>query len=913
MFKEILFLDAPESEKLSLTGGKGANLARLTRAGFPVPQGFVITTSVFIRFLEESGIYNLIKAQLPAGFNPRDISILKGASQIIKDKILLSDLPDKIKEEILKTYSKLGDNKDVPVAVRSSATAEDLPGASFAGQQDTYLGIRGGDSPLEAIKKCWASLFNERAISYRAANSIQHDAVSIAVVVQKLIDSDAAGVLFTANPINGSREEMLVNSSFGLGEAVVSGRVNPDQFVLKKGDTLKIIQSEIQSKEKMTMISESGGSIEVKISADKRGTHSISDDELLQLGKFAIEIEELFGSPQDIEWAAKDGKIHILQSRPITVLPEQKQKLSIYFGNKKVEEASKGRLILWSNFNVRETMPMPHTPLTWSFWNFTVVPMGAESAFHIPRNDPFFDYFYVLDKVNGRVYWNMNVLITMLGSRITRRFLQQIDPEASQVVEELLKTGELQPLSIKYSWRRKLIGSLRFIYHSFRLLKYASDKYAWNFLHAFREEMEKAKKMDLNSLPDDKIIRLDSEFIEKSWNQIDLYFVWISLGPLSFIFLYRYAKKWAGIDTSKLVAGLPGNMTTQTALEMWELSVVPESVKQVFLNNNIDEIPRKLKSFEEGREWKERLKGFLDLHGHRAAREFDLYCPRWQEDPSFVLQMVKNYLAHESSSQSPPEHFKEQMREREACAEEMIKRLSSKTFDRLIPVRRWIMKKAYNFACRYLPLRESPKYFYLMSFAIVRNIYLEIGRRLVERGLIEKNDDVFFLSRLELEKALSGRLGEREKIRKMIQDRYEEWETYCRTSAPPFVRSDGVPVKVGSSMVGEGVFQGTPVSSGVVEGKARIILDPTLSSEMTQGEILVAPVTDPGWTPLFLTAAGLVMEVGGAVSHGAIVAREYGIPAVVGVRDATSFIKTGELIRVDGNEGRVYLIKGNDN
>jgi len=338
--------------------------------------------------------------------------------------------------------------------------------------------------------------------------------------------------------------------------------------------------------------------------------------------------------------------------------------------------------------------------------------------------------------------------------------------------------------------------------------------------------------------------------------------------------------------------------------------------RQVFLNKKCPTIATGTKDFgqhvihfEDGRAWTERLNGFLNLHGHRAAREFDLYCPRWRENPSFVLQMVKNYLAHESSSQSPPEHFKEQMRERETYAKEMIRRLSSKTFDRLIPVRRLIMKKAYNLACRYLPLRESPKYYYLMNFAIVRNIYLEIGRRLVERGLIEKNDDVFFLSRPELEKALSGQLGDREKIRKMIRDRYEEWERYCAASTPPLIRSDGKPINVKSSMIEEGVFQGTPVSPGVVEGRARIILDPTLSSEMTQGEILVAPVTDPGWTPLFLTAAGLVMEVGGAVSHGAIVAREYGIPAVVGVRDATSLIKTGETIRVDGNEGRVYKLK----
>jgi pyruvate,water dikinase len=826
----VVALAEVDADALPLAGGKAAQLGAMLRGGLPVPPGFCVTTAAFRRGMD---------AALAA--------------------------------EIASAYQALGGGR---VAVRSSATAEDLLDASFAGQQDTFLNVSGAEKVIESVRACWESLFTERAVAYRRARTIPEDSVAMAVVVQQMVAAEAAGVLFTLNPVTGAIDELVVEAAIGLGDQVVSSRVTPDRYRLRRRAPHEPIDTEGSS------------------------TAALLPRHLGELARLGLAAERLLGRAADIEWALAAGRIYLLQARSVTAAGPRLP--VVHYGSRWNAEQSRGRLTVWSNLNVRETMPYPHTPLSWSFWNFLAFPSVAVLfGVYSPREDPQ-QAPSMGDLVDGRVYFNMNVFAGLWPMPPTAqvRLFRVLDAEAAEILAELFRSGELRPLRRKGNLRR----SLRFLWYLRGTLRKSSPEFAWRQLRNCQEEVATYSRIDLRALTDEQILALARYFATENLpRSMDVLGAAFLAAPL-ILLLSRLVTRWGYAEQlPRLLSGLRNNPTMETALALWDLAErAGPGVRQAFAARPIAEVPGALADTADGREFLERMQEFLKAHGHRAAREFDFSCPRWRDDPTFVYEMVRNYLSHPADQPTPRQHYERQVREHEEANAQMERSLARQ------PMRRRLFRWLIRIVEDRLPLREAPKFYGLMGVGLVRDLYLEVGKRMVARGVLETPDDFFFLSIPELERFAEGKL-DAAWIREHVSLRRREFAQHMRASPPLVVRSDGKPA--GKPPAAGEVLRGTPVSWGTARGPARILMDPSDGALLHKGEILVAPFTDPGWTPLFLTAGGLVMEIGGVMSHGAVVAREYGLPAVVGVREATRLLRDGELVEVDGGTGEVRRLQ----
>lgn len=819
-------------------GGKALQLGALVRADLPVPPGFCITTDAF-------------RHGMDAG----------------------------LAAEITAAYQKLGAGR---VAVRSSATAEDLPDASFAGQQDTFLNVVGADAVVAAVEACWKSLYTERAIAYRRDHSIPEDDAAMAVVVQQMVDAEAAGVMFTLNPITGALDELVIEAARGLGDAVVSARVNPDRFRLRRRAPHEVIE---------TVGNTTAGVLDVV--------------RLVEIARLGLAAERLLGRAADIEWAVAGGRAYLLQSRAVTAAGPRRP--VVRYGSNWNEDRCRDRLTFWANHNVRETMPYPHTPFSWSFWNYLVFPamgaaMGLWSAEEKanPETAP-----HIMDLVDGRVYWNLNVMTGILGHMANPRIGRMLDAEVADIVAELMRTGQLQPLTRPFSFRRVLNswsapGGLR------NVLGNITAERAWADLRSVQDEVAAFSKIDLRILNEEQVLALCRYFASESLPRgMTAMAAAIMALPVLALLNWRLPRWGFAEELPRLLSGLQGNPTMDTALALWDVaaSAGPE-VRAVFTSCAIADVPAALRDLPAASGFLGRLDEFLKQHGHRAVREFDFACPRWREDPSFIYETIRNYLAHPVGDLTPRQHYDRQVREHDEARDRVEKALARR------PLRRWLFRRMIRAIETRLHLREAPKFYVLMGMAHLRDLYIEVGRRMVARGLLEKPDDFFFLSIPEIERVSAGKL-DRAWVNAEIPKRRLEFAKHMRANPPLVVRSDGQPVIHAKAAAADGdVLRGVPASAGIARGPARILMDPGDGALLHKGEILVAPFTDPGWTPLFLTAGGLVMEIGGMMSHGAVTAREYGLPAAVGVRNATRVLKDGELIEVNGATGEVRRVLG---
>jgi phosphoenolpyruvate synthase/pyruvate phosphate dikinase len=845
-------LTEADMEALPLVGGKGAQLGVMLRGGLPVPEGFCVTTVAF-----RGGMTSTLEAEIAAA------------------------------------YEALGSG---PVAVRSSATAEDLPEASFAGQQESFLNVRGRDAVVKAVRDCWQSLFTERAVAYRKDRGISDSDVAMAVVVQRMVAAEAAGVLFTLNPVTGALDELVIEAACGLGDQVVSARVTPDRYRLRRRVPHELIEAEGHETAGLLMA-----------------------ERLAQLGDLGLAAERLLGRAADIEWAfgweAIGGAIpseplspsfYLLQARAVTAagprLPE------IRFGSRWNAEHCRGRLIYWGHHNLRENMPYPQTPFSRSFWNYLLQPhLGAAMGLLTPEDARNPDEApCLMDLVDGRFYFNMNIMEGILPSRprfLAVRMAQLVDAEAAEVFEEMFRTGWLKPIRRPRSLRRMWHALHRAPSGIGAASRRSAPERAWRAFRDCQEEVANFSRIDLRILNDEQVLAMARYFAAENIPR-SVSALAVSFPALPALLYLSWALPRWGLTEAlpQLRSGLQSNPTMETALAMWDLAekAAPE-VRAAILHEPISSLPEVLAQSPAGRDFLGHLEEFLKVHGHRAVREFDLSCPRWREDPTFVYETVRNYLGHPAGQPTPREHYARQVREHQEAKASVERALARRPLRRRIF--RWLMRVVED----RLPLREANKFYGLMGVAHVRALYLEVGRRMVARGLLEKPDDFFFLSIPELERIAAGEL-DAAWIREQVPKRRLEFARHMRTNPPLIVRSDGKPV-VKPSVAGP-MLRGTPVSWGTAKGPARILLDPGDGALLEKGEVLVAPFTDPGWTPLFLTAGALVMETGGIMSHGAVVAREYGIPAVVGVRDATRVLRDGEIVEVDGATGEVRRSKG---
>ncbi|MEV0229480.1 PEP/pyruvate-binding domain-containing protein [Nonomuraea sp. NPDC050786] len=843
---------------LAEVGGKAANLGELTRAGLPVPPGRVLTTEAY--------------RQVAQGLETSGDDLAERARR----HLLEAPVPAAVHEAIVKSYAELGD--DVPVAVRSSATAEDLPFASFAGQQDTFLNVVGADAVVDAVRRCWASLWTDRAVAYRESNGIDHATVRLAVVIQVMVDSQVAGVMFTANPVTGRRREAVIDANPGLGEAVVSGAVNPDRFVVHGGEILERHAGD----KRLTIRSLPGGGTERVETAHEE--LCLTDDQVRALADLGARVEEHYGAPQDTEWAVDEhGKIWLTQARPITTLyplPEQSRPgLRVYF-----------------SVNVVQGVMGPITPMGISA--FRLLSAGGARAFGYGPADRLDGAAFVAES-GGRVWFDLTTAVrSRFGRALLPRALTLGEARAVPLFEQLMRDPRLSPAYTSPRPVLRAIGRFaRGIHAPSRvLLALTSPRRALEYTARLGTELDRRLVPPASATPEQRLDHAERLLA-------GLFPVMLSIMPIVITGygLFALAAKLSGVplnDMQDILRSVPHNPTTEMDLELWDLAtrVEPEPFKE----RPVAELVRLYQAGELPPVAQREIAAFLDKYGHRGVAEIDLGVPRWSEEPAHILGVLANYLRMDGGADlAPSALFAKGAEEARSAGAQVVSAARRKGWWRA-PVVRFGLRRTREFA----GLRELPKFYLVKTLAGVRRSMLVVGERLVELGVLDSASDVFFLSFREARAALGG--GD---LRAAVAERRASYEQESRRRhVPRVLLSDGTePEALASAAAAStagGALTGTAASAGTVTGVARVVLDP-IGAHLEPGEILVCPSTDPGWTPLFLTAGGLVMEMGGAMSHGAVVAREYGIPAVVGVPDATHSITTGQQIEVNGAAGTV--------
>jgi len=859
----ILDLDSPEAT-LELAGGKGASLARMAAAGLPVPPGFHITTAAYRRFVDENGIGDRIVAAAAQADSPASHD---EASALIQSLIQEGKVPGDIAFAIREHYEALG--PDTPVAVRSSATAEDLPDMSFAGQLETYLNVRGAGAVIDAVKRCWASLWTGRVIGYRQRQGIRSEDVGIAVVVQRLVPAEAAGVAFTANPVTGARDELMINAAWGLGEAIVSGRVTPDTFVFHKPDGA-IVSQQIASKETMT-VRTAEGTREEPVPAAKRKQPALQPKQAADLAGLGIEIEKLYGQAMDIEWALAERQIFILQARPVTALPQARASLDW-----KVPHAG----FRYFRMSVAEILPEPLSPLfaTLALPVYTAATQQLmEEAKFLPpgsiRLITVHDYaYYELAMTAGQLAWLfLGMPFRMSGAvRMVRaanvRWSEQARPRFASIACEWsahdlaatpareLVTGVQQLIdaaAIYYVTVQSVIGITNISEPFFnavynRLIRRKSDPPALTFLLGFDSTPIQAEK-SLHDLA--------------TWAR----------GQAS---LAEYLAQTSAKDLAAEVASPSVPISDSTA---W-------------------------------REFVARFAAHLDRFGH-TVYDLDFSKSVPADAPTSQLETLKFFAAGQGRNPY----------ERQAAGAAAREQAAAMQLARLRGLRLRLFRRVLSFAQRWAPRREDALADVGLGWPVLRRMLREIGRRMAAAGANGAPDDVFWLTREELETAAASLdTGQpAPDLRPAIAARRQTWQTE-RAATPPV----SLPVKGGSRLFGfdfspwmparssqksGNTIQGFGASPGCVTAPACVIHGPEEFDRMQPHDVLVAKITTPAWTPLFAMASAIVTDVGGALSHSSIVAREYGVPAVLGTGVATQRIQSGQSITVDGNAGVVTL------
>ncbi len=881
----ILPLDSAEAT-LSRAGGKGANLARLARAGYPVPAGFLVTTEAYRAYVAANELESRILARVNSD-RPDEPEDLHAASEAIREWFAAGAIPTDLGGGLRAAYRALG---SPAVAVRSSATAEDLPGMSFAGQQDTFLNVVGEDALLAAVVKCWSSLWTARAMGYRDRNQIPPDHIALAVVVQTMVPSEASGVLFTANPLTGLRAETVIDATVGLGEALVSGQVEPDHYVVETA-TGRITGKTLGAKALAMRGKADGGVITVHEEAGRR--QALPDEQIRALAALSRRVAAEYNFPQDIEWAWAGGKLHLLQSRPITSLFP-------------VPQVSFDPLIVWFSFGAVQGLVGPLTPLGRDAIQHLV--MGAGRMFGVRVK---YDEVDVFVTAGERIWIKISdVIRNPIGYRIFGGLLGFIEPSVRQIVRPLAADPRLGAGQgrLKFSTVRRVAG--------FFLPVLA--RLARNMLH-----------------PDDARARFDAA--------IDGYLRTAQIAPAAdrfgrlaavaafmqdrianafpfllpqFISIFgpsmaalNLLNEIAGEDRAlalEATRGLANNVTTEMDLALWATATAIRAEAEavgVFHESDAPTLASRYLGGTLPSAAQTAIARFMDKYGMRGVGEIDFGQPRWREDPTPVMHILQSYLQIDPDL-APDVLFAKG----EKAAHAAIENLAAKA--RRQPGG-WLKEKLVRGAARRIRLlmgaRESPKFFAIRTMGIARQALLTVGQEFVAARTLDHPDDLVFLKLSELE-ALSR--NESHDWKALIAERRTAYgRESLRRQVPRVLVSDGRAFYegVGTDTDTGDIITGSPVSPGVVEGVVHIVLDPR-GTQLAPGEILVCPGTDPAWTPLFLAAGGLVTEVGGLMTHGSVVAREYGIPAVVGVGRATHRLKTGQRIRVDGASGQITIL-----
>jgi phosphoenolpyruvate synthase/pyruvate phosphate dikinase len=875
----VLGFQEIDSSKFMVVGGKGANLGELSRIkGIRVPEGFCVTTEAYKKITENNPELNSLLDEL-ARFKAEERGDISEISAKIRMAIESVPISKDIVEEIADYLTKF-DEKDA-FAVRSSATAEDLPTASFAGQQDTYLNIIGKEAILKHISKCWASLFTDRAVIYRLQNGFDHRKVHLSVVVQQMVFPQAAGILFTADPVTSNRKVLSIDASFGLGEAMVSGLVNADLYKVCNG---RIINKKISTKKLAIYALKDGGTKEEEIEPEQQNKQALTDEQILQLERIGRQIEEYFGRPQDIEWCLVDDTrlpdgqaFYIVQSRPITTLypiPEandQENHVYVSVGHQQMmTDAMKPLgLSIWL-LTTRAPMRTAGGRLFIDITSMLASPVGRETIVNVTlgKSDPLIkdalttiiereDFIKSLPddkKESGPGKSNKAV------SPANYQTLNEYDPT---IVSDLIKSSQTGVESLKQNIQTKSGSDL------------------FDFI---LEDIQQLKK-----------IAFDPQSFGVLMTGINASF-WIN----------EKMNEWLGEKNAAdiLSQSVPNNITSEMGLALLNVADVirpyPGLIDYLQHVKN-DDFLGELVQFIGGQETQDAIYDYLSKYGMRCSGEIDITKTRWSEKPltlvPVILSNIKNFEPNAGNRK-----FEQGRQEALKKEQELLDRLKqlpdgeqkAKETKRMIDLVR-------NFA----GYREYPKYGFINRYFVYKQALLKEAEQLVQAKVIHEKEDVYYLTFEEFQEAVRTNKLDNQ----IISKRKDEYRLYEKLNPPRVITSDGeiIAGKYNREDLPAEAIAGMAVSSGVIEGRARVILNME-DADIEDGDILVTTFTDPSWTALFVSIKALVTEVGGLMTHGAVIAREYGLPAVVGVENATKLIKDGQRIRVNGTDGYVEIL-----
>jgi len=857
---------------IALVGGKGANLGEMTGAGFPVPPGFCVTTEAYHGFIAPFApqIYAALE-----GLDPSDLNSIRVAGTTVRTLMNQHELPKSVAQAIVMSWQVAGANH--AYAVRSSATAEDLPTASFAGQQDTYLNVIGEAEILAQVKNCFISLFTDRAILYRIQNGFPHHLVALSAVVQRMVMPEVSGILFTADPISEHRHTCSIDASFGLGEALVSGLVSADLYRVDKRSG-EVITRQIAEKKLAIFPLKEGGTKTVDLPEAEQTRAALTDAQVKALSEIGSKIEAHYGLPQDIEWALEGDEIFITQSRPIT---------SLYPLAKAPDDA----LHVYLSLSHLQVMTDPMPELSIAIWKY-FSPIGQD------ENG---EYRYV-QNIGGRMYGEISPLLrNRRFGKVFVGMLSVADQLAQAAVAELatrpalFEKGERFEV-LKFAWA--LLPFLRKVPFNlfFKRPEGAADE-ATQISAAYVAEVKAA--ISAVETPDAKLSAA-LEALRGVLPAAGKFIPRMAAGLAS----QRILRTLAGPENTKRLndfeRGMVGNVVTDMNLAIGDLADRARKSNTLLeaLKAKGKTVGARLGVAPHGPAFLHAWRTFLDIYGARGPSEIDARRPRWREDPASLLQMIIGMTALETSG-AHRVHYDALTRASEAAAAQIPRHVGW--------LKRGLVKRLIRVARHLGPLREHHKFLMVQVLYEVKVVLLDIGEALAKTGVLETADDIWFLNILEIRQALS----DGQPLAAVVAVRRAEFALNAKRTPPRVVTSEGEIPRPNLEIEGapEGALIGSPVSAGIYEGIANVVTDPATET-LIPGEILVAPFTDPGWTPLFVNAGALVTEVGGLMTHGSVVAREYGIPAVVGVPEATKTIKTGDRLRVNGEAGYVEILTG---
>lgn len=860
----VLGFQEMEKTQLLLVGGKGLNLGELSKIeGIHVPEGFCVTTVGYQKAIEQNETYHALLDRLTM-LKAEDRDQIGEISRKIRQIIMEVEIPSDVVKVVTDYLSRFGDEH--AYAVRSSATAEDLPHASFAGQQDTYLNIIGKEAILQHISKCWASLFTDRAVIYRIQNGFDHSQVYLSVIVQRMVFPQASGILFTADPMTSNRKLLSIDAGFGLGEALVSGLVSADCYQVHEGE---IVNKRISIKKLAIYGRKEGGTETKQIDPDQQKTQTLTDQQILQLARIGRQIEAYFGNPQDIEWCLVDDTFYIVQSRPITTLYP-------------IPEANDQENHVYVSVGHQQMMTDPIKPLGLSFYLLTThapmrkaggrlfvdvaprltTPVGRETLLNALGSDPLIKGALMTIIERDFIKLLANDQTAPILGRSNTDMLAQFENDPT-IVSDLIKSSQTSIDELKQNIQTKSGSDL------------------FDFI---LEDFQQLKKILFN--PQSSAVFMAA--MDAS--------TWINEK------LYDWLGEKNAADT--LSQSVPNNITSEMGLALLDVADAIRPYPEVinYLQHvKDDKFMNELVKFDGGKETQDAIYSYLGKYGMRCAGEVDVTRTRWSEKPATLIPMIlgniKNFEPHAGKRKF--EQGRQEALEKEQEILDRLKQLpdgeqKAKETKQMIDLIR-----------NFIGYREYPKYGMINRYFVYKQAILKEAEQLVQAGIIHEKEDVYYLTFEELRDVVRTNKLDYQ----IISKRKDEYKLYEKLTPPRVITSDGEIIAgeyKRENLPAEAIV-GLPVSSGVIEGRARVILSME-DADLEDGDILVTSFTDPGWTPLFVSIKGLVTEVGGLMTHGAVIAREYGLPAVVGVENATKLIKDGQRIRVHGTEGYIEIL-----